>query len=283
MTPTWRSDDPPDLPPVGAAEWLNALVRGISVTIVLLFGVALILLVRLVERPLHGGARPWSGHVTVGVCRASIMLLGLRYKRTGEPMRHPGAIVANHSSWLDILVLNAGGPLVFVAKSEVAGWPGIGWLARLAGTVFVRRDAREAGAQMKLFEERFAEGHRLLFFPEGTSTDGRRVLPFKTTLFAALFSDHVGHDLWLQPVTVVYRPRDEQDARFYAWWGDMELGPHLLRVLAQHPQGRVEVTWHPPMPVNDHGNRKVLARAAEAAVRAAHPCGAVSPAGPADG
>ena len=97
----------------------------------------------------------------------------------------PSTVVANHASWLDIFALNAPQRIYFVSKDEVRDWPGIGWLARATGTVFIARKSREAGVQARLFETRMAAGHRLLFFPEGTSTDGRRVLPFKTTLFAA--------------------------------------------------------------------------------------------------
>jgi lyso-ornithine lipid O-acyltransferase len=97
-------------------------------------------------------------------------------------MQHKGALVANHASWLDIFTLNACDRIYFVSKSEVAGWPGIGWLARATGTVFINRQGREAQMQKLLFEARLRAGHRLLFFPEGTSTDGQRVLDFKSTL-----------------------------------------------------------------------------------------------------
>ena len=124
-----------------------------------------------------------------------------------------------------------------------------------------------------LFEERLIAGHKLLFFPEGTSTDGKRVLVFKPTLFEALFSDSTRDDLWIQPVTVVYQAPVGRDQRFYGWWGDMDFGPHLLQVLGQSPQGRVEVTWHEPLQVAELSDRKTAARATEAVVRSAHPNG----------
>ncbi|MEO1025969.1 MAG: lysophospholipid acyltransferase family protein, partial [Pseudomonadota bacterium] len=201
------------------------------------------------------------------VCRYALRILGLTINHHGAPMAHPGAMVANHSSWLDIFALNSAGPLYFVSKSEVAQWPGIGWLARATGTVFVNRRAREAGTQKTLFEERLAAGHRLLFFPEGTSTDGQRVLPFKSTLFAGLISDP---GLWVQPVTVVYSAPEGEDARFYGWWGDMDFAPHLAQVLAQAPQGRVDVIWHAPVDVATFACRKSLARHCEAVVSAGH-------------
>lgn len=180
-------------------------------------------------------------------------------------MRHPGAVVANHTSWLDILALNACAPVQFVSKAEVAGWPGIGALAKLAGTMFIRRDARDALSQQRMIEERIRAGQRLVFFPEGTSSDGRRVLPFKSTLFQAFFADGLAEVIWLQPVTLIYRA--SQDG-FYGWWGDMALGPHLARVLAT-PGGEVEVIFHPPLRVRDYLSRKQLSAACEVSVRIA--------------
>lgn len=274
MNPTWQSEDMPDAVPIGPLGGVRAVLRGLTLALVLVAGVLVKLALRLVELPFHGASRPWSGWVTVAVCRTALRLLGLRLVTNGTPMRESGAFVANHSSWVDIFVLNAGTPLFFVSKAEVAGWPGIGWLARMTGTVFVRRDRREAAQQRAMLEDRMALGHRLLFFPEGTSTDGRRVLPFKPTLFAALMSDRV-QQAHVQPVTVVYTAPDGADPRFYGWWGDMGFGPHLIQLLAARGKGRVEVTWHTPLPVSRFGDRKALAQAAEILVRSTHPLGQI--------
>ena len=272
MTPTWRSEDSPTYPPIRILDWGRVALRGIALLGVLVLGVLLTALLRLIERPVYGTGRPWTGWITVLVCRLALWIMRLRVIHTGAPMERDGAFVANHSSWLDIFVLNAAAPLFFVSKAEVAGWPGIGWLARITGTVFVRRNRQEADRQRALLEGRIAEGHRLLFFPEGTSTDGRRVLPFKPTLFAALFSEALS-DIQVQPVSVVYAAPDGRDPRFYGWWGDMEFGPHLLHVLAARRQGKVEVVWHPPLQVADFIDRKTLAHAAEQVVRKGHPLG----------
>ncbi len=275
MSPTWRSDDGPPPVPTRFAGKIKAAIKGSLLVLVLVLGVVLTGLVRLVEAPLRGTARPWSGWITVGVCRIALRLLGLRVTTRGTPMRGTGAYVANHSSWLDIFVLNAGVPLFFVSKAEVAAWPGIGRLARLTGTVFVRRAAREADQQRVMLAERVRQGHRLLFFPEGTSTDGQRVLRFKPTLFAALTSDSLTGEAAVQPVTVAYQAPEGLDPRFHGWWGDMEFGPHMIQMLAAPSGGRVSVTWHDPLRVADFENRKNLSQAAEAAVRAAHPMGHV--------
>jgi lyso-ornithine lipid O-acyltransferase len=119
-----------EFPRVGAAGWLRVVFRGVPLAVVVYGGLALLLLVRLVERPICGMDRPVSPWITQGVCRTAVWLLGLRLVVRGQPMRGRGAVVANHASWLDIFVLNAVDRVYFVSKAEVAGWAGIGWLAR---------------------------------------------------------------------------------------------------------------------------------------------------------
>ena len=268
-SPTWTSEDEPTPEHPDLGGWILAILRGTVLGAVVFGSLLVLLLVRLIERPIFGLHRPWTPWITVCVCRTALAILGLQRVQHGTPMAHTGCLVANHSSWLDIFSLNAAGPLYFVSKSEVADWPGIGWLARATGTVFVRRDRREAKTQAGVFEARLAAGHRLLFFPEGTSSDGQQVLPFKPTLFAALFSEAVVEP-WVQPVSVTYEPPKGAEARLYGWWGDMDFGPHLLAMLARRTHGKVVVSWHAPLQVGDFEGRKALAFAAEEAVRSGH-------------
>ncbi|WP_230426510.1 lysophospholipid acyltransferase family protein [Paragemmobacter aquarius] len=253
----------------GVAGWGRALWRGLALGLVTYGGLVVLLLVRLVERPLFGLDRPWTPHITQFVCKAAFVILRLPVTVRGEPMQGRGAMVANHASWMDIFALNAAAQVYFVAKSEVAGWAGIGWLARATGTVFIARKGREAKVQQRLFEDRLRAGHRLAFFPEGTSTDGVRVLPFKSTLFAAFYTHGLDEVMQIQPVTLVYHAPRGQDSRFYGWWADMTFGGHFLRVLMQGRQGRVEVVFHKAAAVEDFPDRKALAAHCEAAVRAA--------------
>lgn len=259
------------VPRIGVTGWLRVLWRGGMLGVVTYGGLLVLLALRLIERPLFGMARPWTPWITQAVCRAAFPLLGLRLQVRGTPMQRRGAVVANHSSWLDIFALNAVQRVYFVAKSEVANWAGIGWLARATGTVFIARRGPEAKAQQHLFEQRLRAGHKLLFFPEGTSTDALRVLPFKSTLFAAFYTHGLDHILHIQPVSVIYHAPEGQDPRFYGWWGDMEFGPHLLQVLAMSRQGRVEVIFHPEVPVDGFADRKDLAQYCERVIRAGHP------------
>lgn len=270
MSPTWDSDEPITDSPISAAGWLRVLIRGSILGVVVFGGLGLMLLLRLFERPIFGVDRPITPYITQAVCRSAFVILRLPLLVRGPRMKVPGAVVANHGSWLDIFALNARKNVYFVSKSEVADWPGIGWLARATGTVFIQRDPRDVKNQIAVFEERLQHGHRLLFFPEGTSTDTLRVLPFKPTLFAPFFSDRIVHDMHIQPVTVIYHAPEGADPRFYGWWGDMGFAEHLLKVLAQRGQGRVELVYHAPVRVDAFPNRKSLSSHLESQVRSAH-------------
>jgi len=265
----WRDNK---LPPaaIGPLGWFLVVFRIIPFAVVIYGGLLMLLLARAVEAPLFGRARPVTPFITQAVCKMALWIMGLRVVRRGTPMQVRGAVVANHSSWLDIFVLNACDRVYFVSKAEVAKWPGIGWLARATGTVFIARDAAEAKVQQGVFEERLRAGHRLLFFPEGTSTDSLRVLPFKSTLFAAFFTHGMEHAMHIQPVSVRYNAPVDADARLYGWWAAMDFAPHLLRILAQARQGSVEVTFHPAVAVDDFKGRKDLAAYCEAVVREGH-------------
>lgn len=268
--PTWRGAAPVEVK-LSRADYARAVLRGVPIVLVLLCGILVKLAVLLVERLLCRGRRLWSPLVTQLVSRAILFILGLRQVARGPRMTGRGAYVANHASWLDILVLNARRRVVFVSKAEVAGWPGIGLVAKLVGTVFINRDRREARSQPRVIEARLLAGDRLLLFPEGTSSDGCRILPFKTTLFEAFLSDDLKPGMQVQPVTVIYHSPPGAEPAFYGWWGDMALGPHLVRVLAARRQGRVELVYHDTLQVADFAGRKALARAAEARLRSAHP------------
>ncbi len=267
MGDTWYGQEKPVDKAPGWGGWLRTVLRAVPLIILVFGGLVLLLLVRLVERPIYGLRRPMTPFITQSVCRGAFVLLGIRYTSSGTPMQGAGAVVANHASWLDIFALNARKRIYFVSKSEVARWPGIGWLARATGTVFIQRDRSQLKSQIGTFQSRLAAGHKLLFFPEGTSTDGQQVLPFKPALFAAFFDPALRDSLQMQAVTVVYHAPKGQDARFYGWWGDMEFAPHLLSTLAARRQGAVHVIYHTPVKVADYADRKALALAMEDQVR----------------
>ncbi len=255
-----------DPPQRGVLGLVRIVLRGGVLGALTYGGLAALLILRVVEAPLFAPRRPITPFVTQFVCQATFPILGMRRIVSGTPMAGPGAMVANHGSWLDVFALNASSRIYFVAKSEVHGWAGIGWLARATGTVFITRRGVEAKHQKALFERRLNDGHQLLFFPEGTSTDARRTLPFKSSLFAAFMDPHLAPRLRIQPVSVVYRPPSGVDPRFYGWWGDMGFAEHLLIVLGAARQGSVEISYHEPVAVADFADRKALARHCETVI-----------------
>ncbi len=179
----------------------------------------------------------------------------------------PVLYVSNHSSWLDIPVLGGVLPACFVSKDDVAAWPVIGTVARLGRTVFVSRNRGNTGRERDAMRERLAAGDDLVLFPEGTSSDGSRVLPFRSAFFDAAYGDVKP---LIQPVSVVYDrlaglPVSHASRTVFAWYGDMSLAPHFWQ-LAQWRGKRVTVLLHRPIDPADFPTRKALAQAAWQAV-----------------
>jgi 1-acyl-sn-glycerol-3-phosphate acyltransferase len=205
-------------------------------------------------------------------------LFGVRIKTIGKPLTGEGVlIVANHTSWLDIIVFSAVGQVSFVAKAEVASWPLFSTLAKLQETIFVERTRRHATGQARdQIRERLLAGDTLILFPEGTSNDGNAVLNFKSALMGAVearVSDGRGGEraVRVQPVSTAYvglhgMPMGRENRPLFAWYGDMELVPHLWEAVKTGPID-VIVEFHPPMDVDQAGGRKVLAARTEAIVR----------------
>lgn len=267
---TWRGEpEPVQAHTIDLWGWLRLFRRALPVLIVLILGLLALMAVRAGELILCRGKRRLSPNCAMYVSRFALFSLGFRVTRRGEPMQGGGAVVANHSTWADIFALNAYQKVCFVAKSEVRSWPGIGLLARATGTVFIRRDPREAARQRDVFRQRLEAGDCLLFFPEGTSTDGRRVLPFRSTLFDAFLGEGMAQ-MRIQPVTVVWHAPEGSEPGYYGWWGDMDFAPNLLMVLTSRRQGRLELTYHPPVLAAEIGERKRLAQMAGDQVRAGH-------------
>lgn len=209
--------------------------------------------------------------------RAACAVIGIRITQIGERTREsPALILSNHASWLDIIVLGAIAPVVFVAKSEVANWPLFGQLAKLQRTVFVERERRhKTGDAARAMSERLLGGDAVVLFPEGTSSDGIRILPFRSALIGAVhhaIGDSTHHDrVTVQPVSLAYVrfggvPVGRALREKVAWYGDVDLVPHLLGVFAS---GAVDVTvsWGAPVSYGMDANRKEIARDAENAVR----------------
>jgi 1-acyl-sn-glycerol-3-phosphate acyltransferase len=181
----------------------------------------------------------------------------------------PVLYVANHVSYLDVLALGALLDATFVAKREIASWPLFGWLARIGRTIFIQRSRRYAGDQCNLLSTRLSSGDDLILFPEGTSSDGSRVLPFKSTLFACAGND--GGAAWVQPISIAYtrfadgQPLAPETSPLYAWFDDTDFAPHLWTVFGLKGT-EVEIVFHPPVDSRAYSSRKALARHCEAEV-----------------
>lgn len=212
-----------------------------------------------------GLRRRWVASLPVFYHRRCCRILGLAVRTTGAPAAGPSVLfVANHVSYTDITVLGSLIKGSFISKAEVAGWPLFGWLAKLQRSIFIDRRIGSAARQRSAVAERLAEGGTLILFAEGTSSDGNRVLPFKTALFAAAEVEGPAGAVTVQPVSLAYTRLDGIPiGRIYrplfAWYGSMSLAPHLWTMLGL---GVVEVVveFHPPTTLAQCGSRKALAR-----------------------
>jgi 1-acyl-sn-glycerol-3-phosphate acyltransferase len=191
-------------------------------------------------------------------------LIGLRVVRRGRQSReHPTLYVCNHVSYLDITVLGSLIQGSFVAKSEVADWPLFGTLAKLQRSVFVDRKRHNTHVGRDEMTKRLEAGDDLILFPEGTSGDGNRALPFRSALFSVAEKRPHGKPLKVQPVSVAYTlldgfPMGRFLRPFFAWYGDMDLVSHMWQGMGL---GRltVVVEFHPPVTIEEFGSRKALA------------------------
>jgi 1-acyl-sn-glycerol-3-phosphate acyltransferase len=220
-----------------------------------------------------------AGHAPAWLHRAFLRLFQIRIIVTGTPPA-PGEaalVIANHISWLDIPVLGALRPLSFVAKSEIAGWPVIGTLARLQRTVFIDRARKRHTTVVNTeMSRRLRDGELIVLFAEGTTGDGTRLLPFRTSLVGAARAaiTEGGLDrVRLQPLCIAYTGRNglpltRAERPDIAWYGDMELGPSVKLFFERGPID-VRVTWGEPVAFSAGTDRKAATALAEASVRRA--------------
>jgi len=181
-------------------------------------------------------------------------LLGLRVIRHGHIVRsRPILFIANHTSYLDVSVLGSLIDASFVAKAEIAKWPLFGLLAKLQRSVFIERRASHSVRHRDEIGRRLQHGDALVVFPEGTTSDGNRVLPFKTALFAVASRTVDGKPLVVQPISIAYvrldgMPLGREWRPYFAWYGAMDMPPHLWQVLGLGTV-TVEVVFHPPLDI----------------------------------
>ncbi len=245
---------------MGSGYGSHALA-GFRLTVFIIFTLALmpVQLVYTLARPRDPYGLPRLYH------RLLLKLIGFQVRSHGVmALTPPVLFVANHSSYLDIPVLGALIPGSFVAKAEVRRWPLFGWMAHLQRTVFIERRSHRILDHRTRISQRLADGQNLILFPEGTSSDGLRVLPFKSGLFS--MATHHG-SLTVQPVSIACTAIDglpvTRDFRpYYAWYGDMTLLGHLWNIF-KCGTVTVDVVFHAPFTMAADSDRKALACACQ--------------------
>jgi lyso-ornithine lipid O-acyltransferase len=209
--------------------------------------------------------------------RCVLRILNIRVHVVGEPAKdRPMLILSNHVSWIDIIALGSQFPLSFIAKSEIEDWPLFGLMAKLQRSIFVDRTRRSATKDMtESIAARLEEGTPIVLFAESTTSDGNRILPFRSALVGAardaILSDSPTQHVCLQPVALSYSgadglPTGRMGRARIGWYGDMEMLPHLAGILRG---GVLEMTisYGAPLSYDRDGNRKQLTRMAEDNVR----------------
>ena len=254
------TDDPP-LSPSGVTPFGSSYLGFFRLSIYGLVTIALtpVQIAILLIAPKFWWALPFAYHKLC--CR----IMGLKVRVVGEPAKgRPALFVSNHVSYLDIPVLGSVVPVSFVAKTEVAQWPGYGWLAKLQRTVFVDRRRNTTMQQRDSIHARLVAGDALVLFPEGTSNDGNRILPFRSALLSVAEAASPEQPLAIQPVSIAYTsvngvPLGWGLRPLVAWYGGMELGGHLWR-FSRLGMVEVVVQFHDEARLSDFPSRKELTR-----------------------
>ena len=191
-------------------------------------------------------------------------IIGARRRTIGTPLKRDVVFVSNHLSWMDIPILAGRNGSAFVAKAELRGVPLVGWLCTLNRTIFVRREDRMAVAdQINALRDALAETWAITIFPEGTTGDGKALLPFKAALLAVLDPPPPG--IFVQPVRIDYGAATEE----LAWVGDEPGQAHAARVLRRPGSFTATLHFCEPFDPRDYPGRKAIAAEARARIAAA--------------
>jgi lyso-ornithine lipid O-acyltransferase len=216
---------------------------------------------------------PGWGFIASNYYRVLCALLRIRVRVVGNPVRDRAVLfVSNHVSWVDIVVIGSITPVAFVAKREVASWPLVGVTAKMQRTVFVDRGHRhQTGDAVSEIAKRVASGTSVVLFAEGTSSDGNRVLPFRSALLGAIEDQSGGGSILMQPMAITYvgqhgLPMGRQHRPLVAWYGDLDFMPHIKAFIER---GAVDalVTYGDPVPADRDVDRKAMSKRLEGTVR----------------
>ena len=230
----------------------------------------LVLLCLAVIFPLQSASHllrlPTRRYLPIVLYRFRVRIAGIKVRTHGPLPERGTLVISNHVSWLDIVLIGSVMPVTFVAKADIAQWPLFGVLAKVARTIFIERERRsDAMKQRNAMQRRLAEGERVVLFPEGSTSDGTIVQPFKSALLSAAETKIRGKAVRVQPMTLAFsevsgiamgrRMRVE-----YAWIGHLNLVPHMLKVLCGDPL-TVDLIFYPSTDLETAGGRKESCRA----------------------
>lgn len=224
-----------------------------------------LLLALLVFVPLHYLYRvfAYGSPFPMLFLRLAARICGARVKRVGTALRRDVVFLANHVSWLDILTLAGASGTAFVAKAELAKAPLVGWLAGLNRTVFVQREARmNVAEQINAVREALTDNWSVTIFPEGTTTDGQSLLPFKSSMLKMLEPPPTG--VMVQPVFIDYGSMAEE----IGWIGEERGADNAARILARRGSFPVKLHFLAPFSPEDHRGRKLIAARARSMIEA---------------
>ncbi|MCK9914143.1 1-acyl-sn-glycerol-3-phosphate acyltransferase [Microbacteriaceae bacterium K1510] len=214
---------------------------------------------------------PGWGFIASNYYAVLCALLRIRVRIVGTPVRDRAVLfVSNHVSWSDIVVIGSIAPVAFVAKREVASWPLVGITAKIQRTVFVDRTRRhQTGDAVSQIVQRLSSGTSVVLFAEGTSSDGNRVLPFRSALLGSVEDAAAAHQagadaILIQPISITYTgqqgmPMSRSQRPLVAWYGDLDFMPHIKRFIGQGVVDAV-VSYGTPVPADGTLDRKAMTR-----------------------
>ncbi len=261
---TWEKENLDDIPPIGFFHILKGLLRLLVFLPSTIFLVLIFLILKIILKPLNLNypvfliRKLWSILI--------LRLFGLKLKVIGKQSYSSTIFVSNHISWTDILVIQSVLDIIFVAKSDVKKMPGLGFLASIANTVFIDRNPQKISKDSLILKKKIEKGELICFFPEGTSTDGLRVLKFKSGFFQLLFDRIYNQNKYIkkvQPLSIFYKVQNKNLSKdFYGWWGSMGIISHITKILCLS-SGSVELKFHDSLNSEEFSDRKEIALAAE--------------------
>ena len=261
---TWEKENVDEIPPIGFFHILKGLLRLLVFLPLTIFLVIIFLIFKAILKPLNLNypvfliRKSWSVLI--------LRLFGLKLKVIGKQSYNSTIFVSNHISWTDILVIQSVLDIIFVAKSDVKKMPGLGFLAGIANTVFIDRNPQKISKDSLILKKKIEKGELICFFPEGTSTDGLRVLKFKSGFFQLLFDGIYNQNTYIkkvQPLSIYYKVHNKNLSKdFYGWWGSMSIISHITKILCLS-SGSVELKFHDSLNSEEFNDRKEIALAAE--------------------